>query len=97
VATAAHGGKRAGLIEGLVREEIYYREGLALGFDQDDTVIRWRLRQNHAGAGGGALLARLYPLVMRDATRSGGRGLGVTSYLMGGIAAVWFVGRVAAF
>ncbi len=30
-------------------------------------------------------------------TRPGGRGLGVASYLMGGIAAVWFVGRVAAF
>ena len=45
----------------------------------------------------GALLGRLYPLLMRSATRPGGRGLGVTSYLMGGIAAVWFVGRVAAF
>jgi len=32
-----------------------------------------------------------------SATRPGGRGLGATSYLMGGIAAVWFVGRVAAF
>ena len=45
----------------------------------------------------GALLGRLYPLVMRQRTRPGGRGLGVASYLMGGIAAVWFVGRVAAF
>ena len=45
----------------------------------------------------GALLGRLYPLLMQSVTRPGGRGLGVTSYLMGGIAAVWFVGRVAAF
>jgi hypothetical protein len=35
----------AALIEDHVREEIYYREALALGFDRDDTVIRRRLRQ----------------------------------------------------
>jgi hypothetical protein len=35
----------AGLTEDLVREEIYYREALALGLDRDDTVIRQRLRQ----------------------------------------------------
>jgi parvulin-like peptidyl-prolyl isomerase len=28
-----------------VREEVYYREALALGLDRDDTVIRRRLRQ----------------------------------------------------
>ncbi|MBW1786041.1 MAG: peptidyl-prolyl cis-trans isomerase [Deltaproteobacteria bacterium] len=34
-----------GLIEGYVREEIFYREALALGLDKDDTVVRRRLRQ----------------------------------------------------
>ncbi len=45
----------------------------------------------------GALLARLYPVVMAAAVRPGGRGLGATSYLMGGIAAFWFIGRIAVF
>lgn len=45
----------------------------------------------------GALLGRLYPLLVAAATRPGGRGLGAVSYAMGGIAAVWFVGRVASF
>ena len=35
----------AGLIQDHLREEIYYREALALGFDRDDQVIRRRLRQ----------------------------------------------------
>jgi hypothetical protein len=35
----------ATLVEDHVREEIYYREALALRFDRDDTVIRRRLRQ----------------------------------------------------
>lgn len=34
-----------GLIDDFVREEIYYREGLALGLDRNDTIIRRRLRQ----------------------------------------------------
>jgi hypothetical protein len=34
-----------GLIEDFLREEIFYREALAMGFDRDDTVIRRRLRQ----------------------------------------------------
>jgi hypothetical protein len=34
-----------GLIREYVREEVYYREGLALGLDRDDTVIRRRLQQ----------------------------------------------------
>lgn len=34
-----------GLIEDHIREEVYVREALALGLDQDDTVIRRRLRQ----------------------------------------------------
>ena len=33
------------LIDDYVREEIYYREALALGLDRDDTVVRRRLRQ----------------------------------------------------
>jgi hypothetical protein len=45
----------------------------------------------------GGLLGRLYPLMVAGVTRPGGRGLGAVSYGMGGIAAVWFVGRVAAF
>lgn len=35
----------AGLIRERVREEVYYREAMTLGLDQDDTVIRRRLRQ----------------------------------------------------
>ncbi len=34
-----------GLIRDYVREEVYYREALALGLDRDDIVIRRRLRQ----------------------------------------------------
>jgi hypothetical protein len=34
-----------GLIRERVREEVYYREALALGLDKDDLIIRRRLRQ----------------------------------------------------
>ena len=34
----------AGLIREYIREEVYYREALALGLDKDDPVIRNRLR-----------------------------------------------------
>ena len=34
-----------GLIRDHVREEVFYREAIAMGLDQDDTVIRRRLRQ----------------------------------------------------
>jgi hypothetical protein len=34
-----------GLIRDYVREEVAYREALALGLDRDDTIIRRRLRQ----------------------------------------------------
>ncbi len=34
-----------GLIEDHIREEIYYREALAMGLDKDDTIVRRRLRQ----------------------------------------------------
>lgn len=37
----------AGLIDGFVREEIYYREALALGLDRDDPLVRQRMRQKH--------------------------------------------------
>lgn len=33
------------LVEDLVRNEIYYREALAIGLDRDDAVIRRRMRQ----------------------------------------------------
>jgi hypothetical protein len=35
----------AALVEDWVREEVYYREAMALGLDRDDAVIRRRLRQ----------------------------------------------------
>ena len=34
-----------GLVDSWVREEILYREGLALGFDRDDPVVRRRISQ----------------------------------------------------
>jgi hypothetical protein len=34
-----------GLIDGYVREEVFYREGLALGLDRDDQVVRRRIGQ----------------------------------------------------
>ncbi len=34
-----------GLVESHIKEEVYYREALALGLDQDDTVLRRRLMQ----------------------------------------------------
>jgi hypothetical protein len=34
-----------GLIDDYVAEEVYYREGVAMGLDRDDLVIRRRLRQ----------------------------------------------------
>ena len=34
-----------GLIRDRVREEVYYREALALNLDKDDTIVRRRLRQ----------------------------------------------------
>lgn len=37
--------ERAGLVEDFVREEVLYREGLALGLDRDDPVVRRRVVQ----------------------------------------------------
>jgi hypothetical protein len=34
-----------GLIQDHIKEEVFYREALAMGLDQDDTLIRRRLRQ----------------------------------------------------
>jgi hypothetical protein len=34
-----------GLIDSYIREEVYYREALALGLDQGDTILRRRLMQ----------------------------------------------------
>ena len=38
-------GEAKGLVEDFVRNEIYYREALAIGLDRDDSVIRRRMRQ----------------------------------------------------
>lgn len=35
----------AGLVESFIREEVLYREALAMGLDRDDTVVRRRLAQ----------------------------------------------------
>lgn len=37
--------ERRALIDNFVREEVLYREGLALGLDRDDPVIRNRIKQ----------------------------------------------------
>ena len=37
--------EQKGLIEDFVRNEIYYREAIAIGLDRDDEVLRRRLRQ----------------------------------------------------
>ena len=34
-----------GLVEDFVKEEIYYREAVAMGLDRDDTIVRRRMRQ----------------------------------------------------
>ncbi len=34
-----------GLVEEHIKEEVYYREALAMGLDRDDTIVRRRLRQ----------------------------------------------------
>ena len=37
----------SGLVDGFVRDEIVYREGLSLGLDKDDAVIKRRVRQKY--------------------------------------------------
>ena len=37
--------ERQKLVDGWVREEVFYREGLAMGFDRDDPVVRRRIGQ----------------------------------------------------
>ena len=39
------------LIRDYVKEEVYYREGLRMGLDQDDPIIRRRLRSKMEGQG----------------------------------------------
>ena len=34
----------AGLIDNSVREEVFYREAMAMGLDQDDPMVRRRMR-----------------------------------------------------
>ncbi len=38
-------GELQALVDGFVREELAYREGVSLGLDRDDTVVRRRVRQ----------------------------------------------------
>jgi hypothetical protein len=38
-------GELDGLVEAQIREEILYREALAMGLDQDDTIVRRRMAQ----------------------------------------------------
>lgn len=45
----------------------------------------------------GVFLGRLYPVVMAAARRSGGWGVNVTGYSMGGVSAFWFIERIAEF
>jgi hypothetical protein len=45
------------LIDGYIRDEVFYREGKASGFDRDDTVIRRRLRQKMEMLADGAVAA----------------------------------------
>ena len=45
MAAPAERGRAGRAVEDHVREEVYYREALALGLDRDDTVIRRRLMQ----------------------------------------------------
>ena len=35
----------AGLLDDYIREEVWYREAVAMGLDRDDTIVRRRLRQ----------------------------------------------------
>lgn len=42
---APDAGELEALIDDAIREEIFYREAKALGLDQDDTIVRRRLRQ----------------------------------------------------
>ncbi len=39
------GTELKGLVESYIKEEVYYREALALGLDQNDTILRRRLMQ----------------------------------------------------
>jgi parvulin-like peptidyl-prolyl isomerase len=39
------GNELQGLVDSYIKEEVYYREALALGLDQDDTILRRRLMQ----------------------------------------------------
>ena len=34
-----------GLVEDYIRDEVLYREALAMGLDKDDTIVRRRMRQ----------------------------------------------------
>ena len=42
---ARHDGRTQGLIENWVREEIFYREAVAMGLDRDDALVRRQIGQ----------------------------------------------------
>lgn len=46
--------ERQELVDGWVREEIFYREGLAMGLDRDDPVVRRRVAQKLEFIGDGS-------------------------------------------
>ena len=46
-----------GLVEHWVREEVFYREGIAMGLDRDDTIVRRRVAQKVEFVADGAVPA----------------------------------------
>jgi len=57
-----------GLIDTYVRDEIVYREGLSMGLDQDDAVVKRRIRQK-------------YDLISEEAERSAPTDADLAAYL----------------
>ena len=58
-----------GLIDTYIRDEITYREGLSMGLDKDDAVIKRRIRQK-------------YDLIAEEAERSAPTDANLASYLL---------------
>jgi hypothetical protein len=57
--------ERQELVDGWVREEIFYREGLAMGLDRDDPVVRRRVAQKLEFIGDGSTPAPPTPLELQ--------------------------------
>jgi hypothetical protein len=79
-------GERQSLIDAWVREEILYREGIAIGFDQDDPVIRRRVAQKMSFVADG-----MVPLAPDDAELEAWLAANVSDYQ---IAAVYTLQQV---